>query len=332
MRAARFRGNGEIEVLEVDRPVPGQGEVVLRVHSCALCGSDRDGYLNGSPVIPGHEVSGVIDAVGEEVTLARGTPGVVYLVGYCGRCYCCRMNLTNMCIDKQQMYGFSNDGGFADYIVVRADCFLEIPKAVPLDHATALLDLYGTTNHAFRRAGGAASKSVLVVGCGPIGIGAISTARAAGAEKVVALDVAPYRLRLADALGAVALDAGSTEVEQRVLEKVPDGFDIVIEAAGLSGTQRQAISLAAPGGKVVFVAHNRDPVEIRVSTELIQREKTVLGSEYFPKAEFTENLALLLSGALDPAAIITHRFSLDDISDAFRTFMGGQSGKVLVQP
>lgn len=332
MRAARFRGEGDIELVEVDIPTPGPGEVLLRVHSCALCGSDRDGYLNGSAVTPGHEVSGVIEAVGEEVALAPGTRGVVYLVGFCGRCYCCRVGLTNMCIDKQQMYGFSDDGGFADFIAVRADCFLEVADEIPLDHATALLDLYGTTNHAFRRAGGASSKSVLVVGCGPIGIGAVSTARAAGAARVVALDVAPYRLHLAEELEAVVVDAGSADVEQRVLENAPDGFDVVIEAAGLSSTQRQAISWAAPNGKVVFVAHNPDPVDIHVSTELIQREKTVLGSEYFPKAEFADNQALLLSGALDPATVFTHRFSLDDISYAFRTFMSGQSGKVLVQP
>jgi threonine 3-dehydrogenase len=332
MRAARFRGGGDIEMVDVDIPKPGPSEVVLRVHSCALCGSDRDGYLNGSVMTPGHEVSGVIDAVGEEVALAPGTAGVVYLVGYCGSCYCCKSNLTNMCIDKQQMYGFSDDGGFAEYILVRADCFLEVAEEIPLDHATALLDLYGTTNHAFRRAGGASSKSVLVVGCGPIGIGAISTARAAGAGRVVALDVAPYRLHLAEALGAVVVDAGLTGAEQRVLENAPDGFDIVIEAAGLSRTQRQAISLAAPDGRVVFVAHNRDPVEIHVSTELIQKEKTVLGSEYFPKAEFAGNHSLLLSGALDPSRVITHRFSLDEISYAFRTFFSGHSGKVLVQP
>ncbi|MDQ3661337.1 MAG: alcohol dehydrogenase catalytic domain-containing protein [Actinomycetota bacterium] len=161
MRAARFRGNGRIELVEVDVPEPGPGEVLLRVHSCALCGSDRDGYLNGSAVTPGHEVSGVIDAAGDQVTLRPGTPGVVYLVGYCGRCYCCRANLTNMCLAKQQMYGFSDEGGFSDRIVVRADCFLEVAETIALDHATALLDLYGTTNHAFRRAGGVSSKSVV---------------------------------------------------------------------------------------------------------------------------------------------------------------------------
>ncbi|MDQ3661336.1 MAG: zinc-binding dehydrogenase [Actinomycetota bacterium] len=165
-----------------------------------------------------------------------------------------------------------------------------------------------------------------------MGVGAIATARAGGARRVVALDVAPYRLRLAESLGAVAVDAGTADAEQRVLENAPDGFDIVVEAAGLSATQRQAISLAAPDGMVVFVAHNRDPVEIRVSTELIQKEKTVLGSEYFPKSEFADNHALLLSGTLDPSTVITHRFALDDISEAFDTFMSGNSGKVLVQP
>ena len=164
MRAARFRGGGNIEVVEIDVPNPS------RVKSCSgstparFCGSDRDGYLNGSAVTPGHEVSGVVDAVREEVALVPGTPGVVYLVGYCGRCYCCKASMTNMCIDKQQMYGFSDDGGFADYIVVRADCFLEVAEGIPLDHATGLLDLYGTTNRAFRRAGGAFSRNVLVVG------------------------------------------------------------------------------------------------------------------------------------------------------------------------
>lgn len=332
MRAARFRGEAVVEVVEIEVPEPGPDEVVLRVDSCALCGSDRDGYLKGSEVTPGHEVSGVVEAAGERAGIDPGARGVVYLVGYCGACYCCKAGFTNMCLDKQQMYGFSHDGGFADFIRVRADCFLEVAAEVPLNQATALLDLYGTTNHALRRAGGASAKTVLVIGCGPIGIGAITTAQAGGAALIVALDVLPYRLSLAASLGAVAIDAADGGARRQALQDVPDGFDIVIEAAGLSKTQRQAVSMAAPDGAVVFVAHNREPVEIHVSRELIQRERRLLGSEYFPKCEFEDNHALLASGALDPTSVLTHQFGLDDISEAFETFMSGNSGKVLVRP
>jgi threonine 3-dehydrogenase len=332
MRAARFGGDGEIELVEVEVPDPGPKEILLRVDSCALCGSDRDGYLNGSRVTPGHEGSGVIETVGEGAEIESGARGVVYLVGFCGACYCCKAGFTNMCLDKQQMYGFSHDGGFADFIKVRADCFLQVADEVALDEATALLDLYGTTNHALRRAGGASSKTVLVLGCGPIGVGAITTARAAGSALVVALDVSPYRLSLAGDLGAVAIDATGERMMQQALRDVPDGFDIVIEAAGSSETQRRAVSMAAPDGTVVFVAHNREPLEIHVSNELIQREKRLLGSEYFPKYEFEDNHAQLLGRVLDPTPVLTHRFGLEDISEAFRTFMSGRSGKVLVRP
>ncbi len=333
MRAARFLGGGRIELDEVAVPEPGPDEVLVKVHSCALCGTDRGAYRDGSPVTPGHEASGTVVATGRDVTdLDEGSPGVVYLVDFCGGWSACRAGSTNMCLKRRKMYGFTADGGFADFEVVRSGCFLPIGNDVPLDLATTVLDFYGTSLHAFRRAGPPGPKVVGIVGCGPIGLGAISVANALGAALVYGIDVAPYRLELAARLGAVPVDARAGDAAEIVLKESPGGCDVVIEAAGISATQRQAIELSAPGGRVVFVAHNREPLEVHTLTELIALERTLLGSEYFPIAALSDTYALVASGAVDAASAVTHRYSLERIGDAFEAFWSGATAKVLVQP
>jgi threonine 3-dehydrogenase len=332
MRAARFLGGGRINVEHRREPEPGSGEVLLEVAACALCGTDRGAYHRGSEVTPGHEVAGVVVAAGDGVRTAPGTRGVVYLVDFCGTCYCCRSGWTNMCLAKRSMYGFTADGGYADLVCVREQCFLPVSDDVPLELAPTLLDLYGTSGHALRRAGHRPSDRVAVVGCGPIGLGAIAVAAARGAAALVAIDLAPYRLELAARLGAQVVDARAGDPVAAARAIAPEGFGTVIEAAGLLETQAQAIALCAPAGRVVFVAHNHDPLAVRTLEDLIQQEKTLLGSEYFPIGEFDSTRELLESGALDPAPLVTHSFSLDDIEEAFETFMGGNSGKVIVRP
>jgi threonine 3-dehydrogenase len=333
MRAARFEGDGRIDVEPSPDPEPGPDDVVIQVHSCALCGSERGAYLGGSKVTPGHEISGTIESVGEDVVdLRPGTRGVIYLVDFCGRCYACRFGATNMCLRKRHMYGFTAPGGYAERVVVRSRCFLPIDDCVALDVATALLDLLGTTHHAFKRAGHPSPATVGVIGCGPIGLGAIAVARARGIDEIYAVDVSDYRLRLAETLGARPVDGAAEDPVASVLARQPDGCDVVIEAAGLSTTQRQAIDITAPGGRAVLIAHNRRPTEVWTLDDLIVRERSLVGSEYFPIGEFGDVQSLLTSNKVDPAPLLTHRFSLDEIDDAFQCFFSGQSGKVLVQP
>jgi threonine 3-dehydrogenase len=304
----------------------------VRVHSCALCGTDRGAFINGSNVIPGHEISGTVVECGSRVDASlKGERGVVYLVDYCGACAACRARSTNMCLRKRGMYGFTADGGYADCVAVRAQCWLPVSSDIALDEATMLLDLLGTSGHAFRRAGSRPGR-VAVLGCGPIGLGAIVVGRALGAGSIHAIDISSYRLDLARRLGAEAVDAANGDPLTACLAIQPDGYDVVVEAAGATATQQQAIKLVAAGGRVVFVAHNRDVLPVDTLGELIQFEKTLLGSEYFPIDEFADNHTLLRSGRIQIDCVITHRFPLDDIAAAFDRFMSGDSGKVLVQP
>jgi threonine 3-dehydrogenase len=170
------------------------------------------------------------------------------------------------------------------------------------------------------------------MGCGPIGLGAIAVARVLGAEVVYGIDVAPFRLELGRRLGARPVDAMESDVVQQLLGMEPDGCDVVIEAAGRTKTQRQAIELAAPGGRIVIIAHNDEPIEVATHGDLVARERSLVGSEYFPIGEFEEVHRLVAEGLLDPGPIQTHHFPLERFDEACRTFWSGEAGKVVVLP
>jgi threonine 3-dehydrogenase len=333
MRAARFLGNRDVVVEPVDVPEVRSGEVLLRVDSCALCGTDRRAWIEGSDVIPGHETSGTVVDVGDAVRgVAYGDRGVVYLVAACGECASCRRESPNACLRKEATYGLSAPGGFAEYLAVRAECFFPIADEISLDAATALLDVFGTTSHAFARAGRPDARSAAIIGCGPIGLGAIAVARWLGIPIVLGVDVSARRLALAARLGAAVVDATACDVVPEGLNEARDGFDVVIEAAGHASTQRTAIEICAPQGVVVVVAHSDEGLELQTSADLISVERTILGSEYFTPSDFPRIHDAVLSGRLDPAPILTDRYPLERIGEACDAFFGGAAGKVLVRP
>ena len=337
MLAARFLGGGRVVVEERPVPEPRPGEVLVRVGACALCGSDRAAFRDGSPVTPGHETAGEVAAVGQGVTgVGVGARGVVYLVDYCGSCAACRHGWTNVCLARRRMYGFDAPGGLAEYQVVAAPCFLPVDPRLPADVATTLLDLFGTTAHALRRVGlgdpGSPAASVAVLGCGPVGLGALAVAGALGVSERYGVDLVGYRLAMAERLGAVPVDAGDGDPVAAVRASRPDGCDVVVEAAGRAATQRQAIELAGPGGRVAIVAHSAEPLELWTSADLIRREVTLVGAEYFPVGELAANAELVAAGRLDPAPLVTDRFPLVEVQQAYDAFWSGRTGKVVVTP
>jgi propanol-preferring alcohol dehydrogenase len=229
------------------------------------------------------------------------------------------------------MLGFDRDGGFAEYVAVPERCFLPVDDRLGLDDAALLLDATSTAMHALRRAGalGSPPPSALVMGAGPVGLGCLLALQAAGAECVVAVDVAPFRLRFAERLGALVAEGGEC-AEERVRALLPEAPSLVIEASGNPAAQRQALDLLAPGGRMVLLGHSRAPLDLWTSRDLIAREKSLLGSEYFDPAEFGPNQQLVLDGRLNPSQLVTHRLPLERIEEAYRMFWGGETGKVMI--
>lgn len=334
MRAGRFLGEGRIALESRQVPAPGPGEVLVRVHACATCGSDRPAWEHGSSITPGHEGSGTVVACGPGATLPIGTRGAIYLVAYCDACRMCRRGETGACLRKERMIGFTHDGAYAEYVAVPERCVLPIDPEMDLDNANMLLDVLGTTFHAIRRSRVAPDQifAACIMGAGPIGQGAIIALRGLGVSNIYAVDINPFRLEMATKLGAQAIDGREGNVVQRIRAAVPDGPDLVLEATGNQVAQRQAIDMVAADAPVVVVGHSPNPFEVRSSVDLIAQEKLLIGSEYFGVAEYPDNLAMLRMGHVDPMPVITHRMPLDQIEEAFKLFWSGATGKVLIYP
>ena len=333
MRRAMFPGRGAIRVEDAPVPHPGSGELLVRVEACAICGSDRQVLEPGSAATPGHEAAGTVVMRGDGATIAEGTRGAVFLVAYCDRCSRCRSNSRGACLSTDAMLGFTRDGGFAEYEVVPERCFLPVHPSLSAEDAVMLLDMTGTPMHALRRVGLFERPAAIaaVVGAGPVGLASVMALRAVGVARVVALDLIPFRLEFARRLGAEPF-AADTDAVTHLRAEFSEAFPVVIEASGNPGGQRLALDLVGPGGTLVVVGHSPAPLQVHSGRDLIQEEKTIMGSEYFDPGEFERNQQMVLDGRHSPSQLITHRVALDEIAEGYRLFWGGQTGKVLVCP
>lgn len=331
-----FAGEERIELAERAVPEPGAGEVLLRVAANAMCGTDRLQYRFGSPVTPGHEVAGTVVAAGETTTTPIGTRGVVFLMGYCGRCRSCRAGHTNQCLDKHGDIGFERDGGYGRYAAVPERQLHPVPDDIDLVDATLLLDAMGTSGHALERARLVRPdlESVVVTGAGPIGLGVVVMAKLILGDDVpvVVTDLSPYRLGLAEALGAVAVDVGRGATVSEAARAAGIGSpDVAFDATGREEARRQALDALGKRGVLVCIGHGHG-LTLKVSPDLIASERAVLGSEYFRIDELDANIERLRRHRDRLASLITHRFAVDDIVAAFGLFMSGETGKAVVLP
>ncbi len=334
VKVPHFLGQGRIGLIEKAVPEPGPGQLLLQVKANALCGSERGQFYNGTEVTPGHEAAGIVVAAGPNTHTPVGTPGVVFLMDYCGECRSCRLGLTNVCLNKRGDMGFNRDGGYGVYELVSESVFFPVDADIPMTEATLLLDIMGTNSHAIRRAGlvHPDPQSMVVAGAGPIGLGMLAMAKIRfGADfPVVIFDISPYRLQLADTLGGLPVDLNHHSLAQGMKDHGLPEADLAMDTSG-KGTARQACMAAlAKRGVLVCIGHG-EGLSLSVSPDLIAGERAVMGSEYFCYDELTENLELLRNHlpALQP--IITHRFSVEDIQAAFELFFQGQTGKVIIE-
>jgi threonine 3-dehydrogenase len=320
-----FAGDGRIDFADHDYPDPGPGRLLLAVQANAICGTDREQYFGGSGVVPGHEATGTVIAAGEGTSVTIGTRGAVFLMDFCGDCRSCRFGATNQCSAKRGDMGFTHDGGYGPFELVHETNFFPITDDIEIGNATMLLDVMGTSSHALGRAALVRQdiESVYIAGAGPIGLGLLvmSKLRYGADVPVYVSDMVRWRLDFAESFGAIPVLADDLS---------PAGSpDIAFDSSGKETARRAALDILGQRGALICVGHG-ETVTIDVSNDLIAPEHAILGSEYFRYDEMHGNLALLQANQELIGRVITHRFPVTEIGEAFRQFLSGESGKVVV--
>jgi threonine 3-dehydrogenase len=334
MRIPLFIGNGEIKFGEKGVPVPGQGQLLIQVKANALCGSDRSQFYDGDQTTPGHEASGIVVAAGTGTKTPVGTPGVIFLMDYCGGCRSCKLGLTNQCLHKRADYGFTHDGGYGPYMLVNENVFFAIDPSIPMAEATILLDIMGTGGHAIKRAKLVHPdiQSVLVAGAGPIGLGVLAMAKLLLGKDVPVfiMDFVPYRLELAKRLGGISINLKEEQLTDILKENGFQGTDIAIDTTGKSSARRSCLDALDKRGVLVCVGHG-EGLDLKISSDMIAPERAVLGSEYFQYSELAENHNLIKENLSYLSQIITHRYGVENIQEAYELFFKGDTGKVIIE-
>ena len=336
-----FLGEGRIDWHEAPVPEPGPGEVLVRVAGNALCGTDRLQHRFGSEVTPGHEASGTVVHVGDGVELSAGERGVLFLMGFCGRCRSCRAGHTNQCLDKHPDLGFERDGGFAPYETARVEQFRSVPDDIDLVDATLLLDVMGTSGHAIERAQRMREdiESVVVTGAGPIGLGVVAMAQVMLGDEIpiVVTDLAPYRLALAERLGATAVDvSGGISVGDACRKAGIDAPDVAFDATGREEPRRRHARRTGRSGACSCASGTGKGLSLKVSPDLIAAERTCHGQRVLPGTTSWRSTSSGWANNRGPAhqrRIVTHQLRRRARSTRpSSSFLSGETGKVVIVP
>ncbi|HXM56457.1 MAG TPA: alcohol dehydrogenase catalytic domain-containing protein [Candidatus Dormibacteraeota bacterium] len=327
MKAVSLVEAERLEVVDLPAPEPEPGEVLLRVGACGICGSDLTSYKRGLFIgVPGHEVAGVVEAVGEAVAgWSPGQAAVLRPGDGCGACDECRSGSYHRCIESLTGSGAVRPGGYAELLAARADRLQPLADGLAPEVA-CLAEPLSVAIHGIQRVGLAASEDAIVLGLGSIGLLATAALRWLGAGRVLGVDPVEVRRELARGLGAHAVVAGAREVRGEV-----DGAPLVLECSGRPEAIQQAIDLASPGGRVALLGIAVAEVTV-IPVFWITREITVTGSINSRFEDFDEALRLLVARP-EVAGIVTDRVALSDVPATFQALLHPSGmGKVVIDP
>ena len=335
-RAAIFHGPGRVAIEETDELAPASEEVIVKVDSCGVCGTDRaifrGDYPLETPIVLGHEYSGTIVAIGagaegrelgEHVCI---DPNVT-----CGSCAYCRRGLSHLCLRLSPL-GITRNGGFAEYSAVPSAYAYRLPGSLALE-AGALIEPLACALRGLEQADVEPGDTVVVLGAGPVGCLLLQLVGSSGAAvTIVAEPDSARRARSLDFGADIACDVGD-EVRSVVMERTERiGADVVIEASGTIAGARCALDLVRRGGRVVWFGVYPESQTVEISPYAInENEITVRGSFNNP---FTHQAAVALaaSGRIRLAELVSDRITLDQLSTTLDPAMPLPAGKVLVQP
>ena len=301
---------------EIEVPLPGPGELLVRVKAAGICHSDAH-YRAGigstnHPLTLGHEVAGIVEAIGAGVATHRVGDRVClhYLVS-CGECRDCHAGREQFCATCQ-MIGKDRDGGYAELILVPARNAHPLPGFVPFEQGAILMCSSATALHALRKARVGPGDTVAVFGIGGLGVSAIQLARALGADEVFAVDVNPVKLALARGYGAVPVDARATDPVQAIRAATGGrGVDAALELIGFARTMEQAVEALAPQGRAALAGLTQERMSIAPYRDVLNREAEIIGVSDHLASEIGELMGFIERGELDLAQAVTRVVPLD---------------------
>lgn len=348
MQIALMPGDSRVDLQEVDRPTPGDGEVLIEMRAAGLCGSDLHmhylppaehrhdvfyGLQTDPSVVPGHEGAGVIAAVGAGVDhFAVGDRVTVHHMAGCGNCRECRSGWDINCPQRWGIYGLNKPGAMQDFMLARARDCVAVPDNISLEEACYYSCGAGTGYLALKRGGFGPGDTVAVVGLGPVGIAAVFFAARAGAS-VIGFDTQPARNEFALSNGAAACINPAVENGfERLMELTGGhGADVVVEATGISAARDLAVSVAALHGRVVCVGFTDELTPLHLQRDVLQKQVDVRGSWMFPISALHDMLQAVSREGVSIEALITQRYPLEDAQQAWISFAAGSLGKTVIK-
>jgi 6-hydroxycyclohex-1-ene-1-carbonyl-CoA dehydrogenase len=322
MKAALLYQNEKfLRIEEVEKPVPQNDEILLKVLATGVCHTDLH-YLEGvptfkkPPIILGHEVLGeVIQAPKDDSNFSPTDKVIVPPIFTCGKCNYCRIGRENIC-QNLQMYGNHLNGGYAEYMVAKAKDCIKVDKNAPLEFAI-ISDAVSTPYYALTyRAKVTKGNTVAIFGCGGLGLNAIQIAKFLGAN-VIAVDINQTKLNLARNLGADKVFLNAPDIVKLIRKECDGGVDIAVDAIGHPEILQTAFATLKPAGKLVVLGYTDKDATFNAG-RIMFRELEIIGSLGCPPSLYPSIYKLVEGGFIKVKELVTHKFPLEKINDALK--------------
>ena len=339
MKGVLLPGDRRVKVDTFPDPQPVEDQVLLRIRTAGICGSDMHLYRQNpgrrgesAGVIVGHEGAGTIEAVGPWVKGFRpGDRAIVYMSWGCGRCSFCLNGLMCAC-EKRDKMGLTVNGADAEGLLAPERQIIPVPDRISFLQATLISCIGGTTYRALSRLGVSGRDTVALFGMGPLGLCALLFAKAMGA-RTIAVEVEPFRLELAAQLDAdVILDPNAVDVPGKIRDVTRGkGADAALDFSGNEQGQRQALESIRYLGRAAFVGLNQKNLLLEPTRHIMERQITLIGSIIPAKGDYEEIFDFVADRDVPLEELVTHRFGLEEAPEAFNLHESGKAGKIVFE-
>jgi len=336
MKAVVYQGRDKVFIEEVAVPGLAEGDALIRVGYAGICGTDMS-IVSGRhprakpPLILGHEFSGTVVRIKGKGKIKEGDRVVVKPLLFCGKCYACKNGFKHVC-QNLRLIGVDVDGGFAEYVRVPLETVYKIPDNISLELA-ALTEPLAVSYHVVRRSDFQIGDTVVIIGGGPIGMLIGLMVKPGGASKVVISEVSEYRLKLAEELGFITINAKKLDPVSEVLRLTSNvGADLVFEVAGVAESAMQMLEMVRIKGEVILVSMHTQPRQVNLLQAHL-KEVVLKTSRVYTGLDYEKVIKLLSLGKINVQSLVSHKFNLDDSMKALELMRkADRCMKILLKP